>query len=153
MTEPSNLGNDLLRSAARLSRWASRHASFDVPFAQARLLALLDELGPARVSALAAADHSSQPSVTTQLHRLETAGWVERAVDPDDARASLVSLTDAGRDALEDVRRARLAVLAPALDGLDGPALARVRVAIDVLDELLAATAEPHTSHPTRRDR
>ncbi|MBW8732290.1 MAG: MarR family transcriptional regulator, partial [Terrabacter sp.] len=37
MTEPTTLGNDLLRSAARLSRWASRHASFDVPFAQARL--------------------------------------------------------------------------------------------------------------------
>jgi DNA-binding MarR family transcriptional regulator len=152
VTEPTSLGNDLLRSAARLTRWASRHASFDVPFAQARLLALLDELGPSRVSTLAAADHSSQPSITTQLHRLEAAGWTERSVDPDDARASLVSLTTAGRDALEDVRRARLAVLAPALDGLDGPALARVQVAVDVLDELLAAAAEPSTSHPTRKD-
>lgn len=152
VTEPTNLGNELLRSAARLSRWASRHASFDVPFAQARLLALLDELGPSRVSTLAAADHSSQPSITTQLHRLEAAGWVDRAVDPDDARASLVSLTPAGKDALEDVRRARVAVLAPALDGLDGPALARLRVAIDVLDELLAAAAEPPISHPTRKD-
>ncbi|HET7801743.1 MAG TPA: MarR family transcriptional regulator [Humibacillus xanthopallidus] len=151
MTEPTSLGNELLRSAARLSRWASRHASFDVPFAQARLLALLDELGPSRVSALAAADHSSQPSITTQLHRLEAAGWVERAVDPDDARASLVSLSPAGKGALEDVRRARVAVLAPALDGLDATALARVRVAIDVLDELLAAAAEP-PPHPTRKD-
>jgi DNA-binding MarR family transcriptional regulator len=152
VTETTSLGNDLLRSAARLSRWASRHASFDVPFAQARLLALLDELGPSRVSALSAADHSSQPSITTQLHRLEAAGWVERAVDPDDARASLVSLTQAGTDALEGVRRARVAVLAPALDGLDGPALARLQVAIDVLDELLAAAAEPPISHPTRKD-
>ena len=152
MTETTSLGNDLLRSAARLSRWASRHASFDVPFAQARLLALLDELGPSRVSALAAADHSSQPSITTQLHRLEAAGWVERAVDPDDARASLVSPTPAGMSALEGVRRARVAVLAPALDGLDGPALARLQVAIDVLDELLAAAAEPPISHPTRKD-
>jgi DNA-binding MarR family transcriptional regulator len=152
VTETTSLGNALLRSAARLSRWASRHASFDVPFAQARLLALLDELGPSRVSALSAADHSSQPSITTQLHRLEAAGWVERAVDPDDARASLVSLTQAGKDALEGVRRARVAVLAPALDGLDGPALARLQVAIDVLDELLAAAAEPPISHPTRKD-
>jgi DNA-binding MarR family transcriptional regulator len=151
VTEPTSLGNDLLRSAARLSRWASRHASFDVPFAQARLLALLDELGPSRVSALAAADHSSQPSITTQLHRLEAAGWVDRAVDPDDARASLVSLSPAGKDALEHVRRARVAVLAPALDGLDGPALARVRVAIVVLVVLLDAAAEP-PSHPTRKD-
>ena len=138
MTVPTTLGNDLLRSAARLSRWASRHASFDVPFAQARLLALLDELGPSRVSALAAADHSSQPTTTTQLQRLEASGWVHRASDPDDA--------------LESVRRARLAVLSPALDQFDGPALERVRVAIDVMDELLAAAADAPTSHHTRKD-
>src|SRR6476660_10135947 len=97
------VANDLLRSAARLSRWASRHASFDVPFAQARLLALLDELGPSRVSVLAAADHSSQPTITTQLQRLEASGWVHRGSDPDDARATLVSLSEDGRAALESV--------------------------------------------------
>jgi DNA-binding MarR family transcriptional regulator len=106
VTEPTTLGNDLLRSAARLSRWASRHASFDVPFAQARLLALLDELGASRVSALAAADHSSQPTITTQLQRLEASGWVHRAPDPDDARAAVISLSDEGHAALESVRRA-----------------------------------------------
>lgn len=152
MTVPTTLGNDLLRSAARLSRWASRHASFDVPFAQARLLALLDELGPSRVSALAAADHSSQPTITTQLQRLEASGWVHRASDPDDARATVVSLSDEGRAALESVRQARLAVLSPALDRLDGPALARVQVAIDVMDELLAAASDTPDPHPTRKD-
>ncbi|GAA3715365.1 MarR family transcriptional regulator [Terrabacter ginsenosidimutans] len=152
MTEPTTLGNDLLRSAARLSRWASRHASFDVPFAQARLLALLDELGPSRVSALAAADHSSQPTITTQLQRLEASGWVRRASDPDDARATVISLTDEGHAAIESVRRARLAVLSPALDQLDGPALDRVRVAIDVMNELLAAAADNLAPHPTRKD-
>jgi DNA-binding MarR family transcriptional regulator len=155
MSDSTTLGNDLLRSAARLSRWASRHASFDVPFAQARLLALLDELGPSRISVLAAADHSSQPTTTTQLQRLEAAGWVRRGADPDDARASLVSLSDEGRAALESVRRARVAVLAPALDQLDDPALDRVRVAIEVMNELLAAaavTSPPTPSHPTRKD-
>ena len=148
----ATLGNDLLRSAARLSRWASRNASFDVPFAQARLLALLDELGPSRVSVLAAADHSSQPTVTTALQRLEASGWVDRASDPDDARASLVSLSPDGVDALEGVRRARLAVLAPAIDQLDEAALARIRVAVEVMDELLAAAADTTNPHPTRKD-
>jgi DNA-binding MarR family transcriptional regulator len=152
VTGPTSLGNDLLRSAARLSRWASRHASFDVPFAQARLLALLDELGPSRVSALAAADHSSQPTITSQLQRLEASGWVHRTPDPGDARATVVSLSEEGRGALESVRRARLAVLSPALDQLDGPALDRVRVAIDVMDELLAAAAAATDTHPTRED-
>ncbi len=152
MTEPTTLGNELLRSAARLSRWASRHASFDVPFAQARLLALLDELGPSRVSALAAADHSSQPTTTTQLQRLEASGWVRRASDPDDARATVISLSEEGRAALESVRRARLAVLSPALDQLDAPALARVQVAIDVINDLLAAAADTPVPHSTRKD-
>ena len=151
MTEPTTLGNELLRSAARLSRWASRHASFDVPFAQARLLALLDELGPSRVSVLAAADHSSQPTITTQLQRLEASGWVHRGSDPDDARATVISLSTEGHAALENVRRARLAVLSPALDQLDGPALARVQVAIDVMNELLDAAADTPAPHPTRK--
>ncbi len=151
MTEPTTLGNDLLRAAARLSRWASRTASFDVPFAQARLLALLDELGPSRVSAVAAADHSSQPTVTAQLQRLDAAGWIERSSDPTDARASVIALSDDGRAALERVRMARLAALAPALGQLDEPALDRVRVAVEVLDELLvlAAGSTPPTTTPS----
>ncbi|OFE18855.1 MarR family transcriptional regulator [Humibacillus sp. DSM 29435] len=146
--ETDSLGNDLLRSAARLSRWASRNASFDVPFAQARLLALVDELGPSRVSVLAAADHSSQPTITTQLHKVEAAGWVRREGDPDDARASVVSLTEAGQAALAGVRRARLAVLAPALDQLDDTGRDRMRVAVEVINELLRAATEA-TDHTT----
>jgi DNA-binding MarR family transcriptional regulator len=142
VTDTSALGNELLRSAARLSRWATRHASFDVPFAQARLLALLDELGPARVSVLAQADNSSQPTVTAQLQRLAAAGWVQRSPDPEDARASLVTLTTRGRAALEEVRQARLAVLAPVLARLDDPAMERLRTAVEVINELLVAAAD-----------
>lgn len=152
MIRTDTLGNDLLRSAARLSRWASRNASFDVPFAQARLLALLDELGPSRVSVLAAADHSSQPTITTQLHKLEAAGWVCRHVDPDDARASVISMTEAGQAALAEVRRARLAALAPALDQLDDTGRDRMRVAVEVINELLNAATEPTHQSTSRKD-
>jgi DNA-binding MarR family transcriptional regulator len=153
VTTPVSLGNELLRSSARLSRWASRHASFDLPFAQARLLALLDELGPARVSTLAVADHSSQPTVTAQLQRLEAQGLVRRAADPDDARASLVSLSDHGRGKLESLREARVAVLAPLLDELDDQGLADLETAVDVIGRLLVAAGrtrvpgEPSTPH------
>ncbi len=139
-------GNELLRGVARLNRWASRHASLTVPFAQARLLSLLDDLGPARISTIAHADHSSQPAATTAIQRLEALGWVTRIDDPDDARARLVSLTDSGHDALARARSARAGVLLPALQELEGrdpDALARVRVAIEIIDELLAATTDP----------
>jgi DNA-binding MarR family transcriptional regulator len=141
VTSTLSLGNELLRSSARLSRWASRHASFDVPFAQARLLALLDELGPSRVNTLAAADHSSQPTVTGQLQRLEAHGWVRREHDPDDARASLLSLSDEGRRKLESLRDARVAVLAPLLDELDEQGVADLRTAVAVLGRLLDSAA------------
>jgi DNA-binding MarR family transcriptional regulator len=148
VTEADQLGNDLLRAATRLTRWASRNASFDVPMAQARLLALLDELGPARVSVLAQADHSSQPTMTAQLHRLEAAGRAQRIPDPADARASLMSLTAQGSAALEHARDARLAALSPALDGLDAAAVTRLRIAVDVLDELLERAAQSTNPHP-----
>jgi DNA-binding MarR family transcriptional regulator len=138
------LGNDLLRGAARLNRWASRHASLGVPFAQVRLLALIDELGPARISTLAHADHCSQPATTTAVQRLEALGWVQRIADPQDARASLVSLSPAGREALDGARAARADVLQPALERLeqrDPTASGRVQAAIAVIAELLEVTA------------
>ena len=150
VSDRQTAADDLLRAAARLNRWASRHASFEVPYAQARLLALLDELGPARVSTLADADHSSQPAMTTALQRLETQGWARRVSDPADARASLLSLTPLGRDALERVRAARVSALAPTLDALPESDLRRLREAVAAIQDLLDR-ASPRTN-PTRKD-
>ena len=152
MSNRQDPGNDLLRAAARLSRWASRHASFEIPYAQARLLALLDELGPARVSGLADADHSSQPTITTAVQRLESQGWARREPDPSDARASLVSLTDEGRQALTQVRSARAAVLAPALASLDRSDRARLDDAITLIESVLDRAAAHHPAHPHREE-
>ncbi len=149
-TTSATAANELLRLAARLSRWASASTSFEVPFAQARLLALIDELGPMRVSRLADADHSSQPTVTGQVDRLEASGLARRAPDPKDARASLVSVTSEGIGALERMRAARAEALDPAIVQLDGEGLNRVNVAIGVLTELLDLTTTPI---PLRKDR
>jgi DNA-binding MarR family transcriptional regulator len=141
VTDRDDLGNSVLRSAARLTRWASRNASLDVPMAQARLLALVEELQPARISTLAAADHTSQPTMSAQVQRLEAEGWAERVPDPADARASLVSLTAAGNAAIARARRARLEALSPAFDQLDDAALARLADAVAALDDLLVRAA------------
>ena len=68
-----------------------------LPFAQARLLSTIEDHGEARISDLAALDHCSQPTMTTQVRRLEDAGLVSRTVDPDDARAVLIRITAEGR--------------------------------------------------------
>lgn len=152
MDERSELGNELLRAVVRLNRWVSRHASFDVPMAQARLLGVLDELGPARVSALAAADNCSQPTMTAQVQRLEAEGWAHRVPDPEDARAALVSLTPQGTAALRRAREARVAVLSPALASLDDAGVERLRTAVLVLDRLLDRAAAATTTPPTRKE-
>ena len=142
MTDRDELGNSVLRSAARLTRWASRHATFDVPMAQTRLLALVEELEPARINTLATADHTSQPTMSAQVQRLEAEGWARRVPDPEDARASLVSLTGAGRAALARARRARLEALSPAFAQLDAVALQRLGDAVAALDDLLALASK-----------
>jgi DNA-binding MarR family transcriptional regulator len=149
--EDSELGNELLRAVARLNRWASRHAAVEVPMAQARLLALLDELGPARVSVLAAADNCSQPTMTTQLQRLEAEGWAQRVPDADDARATLVSLTADGGAALRQARGARVAVLSPVFDRLDDVDLQRLRTAVTAIEDLLDHAAQT-PAPPSRKE-
>ena len=93
-TDAEQLGSDLLSVVARLNRLATQRAGLEVPYAQVRLLAQVEEQGPARISALAAADHCSQPTMTTQVQRLEMEGWVTREADPADARAVLVTITE-----------------------------------------------------------
>jgi DNA-binding MarR family transcriptional regulator len=94
------LAIDLLVLSARFARLASRESTSTMPRALWRTLAQLDELGPLRVSELAAASHVSQPTATSLLQRLGDRGWVERRADPDDARAVRVRISRAGRRAL-----------------------------------------------------
>lgn len=62
-----------------------------------RVLALLDDEGPARISVLAAASGVTQPSMTELVGRLQREGLVTRLSDPQDARATLVDITARGR--------------------------------------------------------
>lgn len=59
------------------------------------------------------------PTISRMVARLQRAGLVERRPDPDDARVQRVWLTEAGRDAHPDVRRAWRQLEAATLYGLD----------------------------------
>ncbi|TDO93014.1 MarR family winged helix-turn-helix transcriptional regulator [Enemella evansiae] len=137
MSSPTDLGYRLLRLVGRLNRYASHHTDFVVPPAQMRLLALVQDMEPARVGVLAAADHSSQPTMTSQLNRTERAGWTQRSPDPADARAQVVRLTDAGRRELDDIRARRAEALAPALAEWPEERRRRLADAVALLEELM----------------
>src|ERR1700746_2313020 len=107
-SEPnSGLGADLLAVVARLNRLATQRIQMPPPAAQARLLATVEARGEARIGDLAAVDHCSQPTMTTQVRRLEDAGLVTRTVDPGDARAVRIRITDKGMRPLNAVRAGR----------------------------------------------
>ena len=133
----TDLGVDLLSVVARLNRMASQRTRMPLPWAQARLLSTIDDCGKARISDLAALDNCSQPTMTTQVRRLEDAGLVTRTADPGDARAVLIAITDEGRRTLARVRADRAAVIDPALDQLDAADREVLGAAVDVMRRLL----------------
>ncbi|KKF01442.1 MarR family transcriptional regulator [Mycolicibacterium obuense] len=147
----STLGSDLLSVVARLNRMANQRVRIPLPFAQARLLSTIDDRGEARISDLAALDHCSQPTMTTQVRRLEDAGMVTRTTDPHDARAVLIRITEHGRNTLRQARADRGAAVDPYLEQLgeaDRACLTEaVRVMHRLIDEATSASPTAQKSH------
>src|ERR1700754_3238581 len=50
--------------------------------------------GPSRLTALAAKEGVSQPSMTQLIQRMERHGLVSRMTDPEDGRVALVAITE-----------------------------------------------------------
>ncbi|TCJ77613.1 UNVERIFIED_ORG: MarR family transcriptional regulator [Dietzia maris] len=71
------------------------------PSAHPLLFAIHD--GPARVTDLAARVHTDVSVVSRQVRQLETRGLIAKVPDPDDGRASLVTLTAEGTDLVSQV--------------------------------------------------
>jgi DNA-binding MarR family transcriptional regulator len=101
-------------------------------------LSALERLGSQRITALAERELVTQPAMTGLVQRLESGGLVTRDTDPDDARATLITITPAGVAAINERRHlhdeaiaARLATLSPA----DRDALASAATAIINLTE------------------
>jgi len=95
---------DLLELVSLIVRGSSGNR--DLSLTALSALGSLERMGPRRITALAASEGVSQPSMTQLVQRLEQRGLVTRSSDPADARAALVSVTDEGRAALAE-RRAR----------------------------------------------
>ncbi|MEE6176854.1 MarR family transcriptional regulator [Mycobacterium sp. 050134] len=131
------LGADLLAVVARVNRLATQRIQMPLPAAQARLLATIEVQGEARIGDLAALDHCSQPTMTTQVRRLEDAGLVTRMVDPCDARAVRIRITPEGKRTINAVRADRAAAIAPQLAQLEPADREVLTEAVQVLRRLL----------------
>ena len=101
---------DLVMALARRVRREHMEslADWDVTPSQARALRVLssDHEGM-RPSALADELRIAPRSATDVVDALETRGWVSRAADPTDRRATVLSLTPDGRELVERIEGVR----------------------------------------------
>lgn len=124
----------------------SRSAS-DVSATALSLLDRLDAGDDHRVTDLAALEGITQPAATGLVNRLEDRGWVARSADPSDGRASLVTITHAGRTRLREHREERSLRIAERLALLDAADQEALLAALPALRHL---TAVPAAARPTR---
>lgn len=116
----------------------------DLSPVSASALYTLAHHGPSRLTALAAAEHVTQPAMTQVIARLEAAGLVSRGADPDDGRVVVVDITDAGRDLSARRRAARAVVLAEITERLPDDDVAALQAAVGAL-ERIAVLGDEHT--------
>jgi len=81
--------------------------SGDLTPSQTSVLSRLDKDGAASASDLAAAERVRPQSMAATLAALDERGLIQRRADPGDGRRQLISLSDAGREFIDDSRQAR----------------------------------------------
>ena len=106
----------------------------------------LDAAGPTRLGDLASALGIAPASMTRLADALVEGGWIQRSVDPDDGRAAVVALTDAGAATLAELRHEGAHRLAAAIASLDPTERRALADAIPVLAALAARAADLPTS-------
>ncbi len=135
------LGTRLKRIGERLQAQTQRILDahdLEVPAGQFPFLAAIDRSGPLTVGGLAEAVGVTQPAATRSLSQLRRAGLVAITQASDDQRCKRVSLTRAGRHAVDRGKRAVWpeieAAVRSACRGLSGPLLDQLAGLEDGLD-------------------
>jgi DNA-binding MarR family transcriptional regulator len=134
----------LVRTGRHVSSRAATQLYGELPSFGWALLVPLERDGDQRCSALAAQVGVDISVASRQLAALERSGHVVRRPDPHDGRASLLSLTREGAEALAAARALRSDWALGALAGWDE---ADARQLSDLLDRLVADLESADTAH------
>jgi DNA-binding MarR family transcriptional regulator len=137
-TEVALTSGELRVAVGRIARRMKQlYEAGEVTFSETSVLSRLDRAGPATPGTLAAAEHVRPQAIVAIVNALELRGLVARSPDPTDGRKVLISLTEAGRQALADKSRALTLRMAQALTEGFSPAEQRqLRDALPLLDRL-----------------
>ncbi|WP_437584082.1 MarR family winged helix-turn-helix transcriptional regulator [Paramicrobacterium sp. CJ85] len=142
LPDTATLIGELVASAHRLTRVAAQAVVDPQNPAIWRTISALLSIGPARLGELARQSRVTQPTMTKIIQHLVELDWVRRVVDPSDARAQLLEVTDAGSEALAEWRRAIGRALAPHFAGLGDDDLRAIARTLEIVDERTALDAK-----------
>jgi DNA-binding MarR family transcriptional regulator len=113
-----------------------RPASGELAVGHFSTLTTLYRYGPQRPSDLARIERFAPPAVTRIVGALEDRGLVVRRPSPDDARSTLVEITEEGRRLLVATRTEQAHGIAALLTVLDDDELATLTGALDALEKV-----------------
>jgi DNA-binding MarR family transcriptional regulator len=99
----------------------------------------VDRLGTPTLGELAAAEMVQPPSTTRTVSSLESAGMLERLLDPADGRVARVRTTAEGRRTMQRIRSMRTALLAQGLRRLTDDERRRLADVVPLLERLVDA--------------
>jgi DNA-binding MarR family transcriptional regulator len=128
---------------ARLSRRLRRHELAGLTPTQLAALSTIGKNGPMRLGDLAAVEGIAPSTLTRLVTVLEEAGYVRRGADPSDARASTLTITTYGHDALERIRTENTLMLTASLELLTPEQRSALAAALPVLEQLAEAQGAP----------
>jgi DNA-binding MarR family transcriptional regulator len=125
----------------RLSRRLRKHELAGLTPSQLSALSTVGHIGPLRLGDLAAAERIAPSTLTRLVSALEKCGYIERCVVRDDARASMVSITELGRSALGRIREETTNFLATSLLQFPPDQLAALAAALPAIERLAESNA------------
>ncbi len=149
-TELAQQMRDSIRTAVQMTRLLEYPGDLSTP--QVSVLNTLSS-EPVRIGDLAALGGVTQPGMSQLVSRLEGAGLVERTRSDEDARVTLVEITDEGRNALDRVNRERNRVLGVHLERLSDEEVRRIRDGLSPLSSLAQDVVRDLTAGDDNRRR
>ncbi len=136
------LATDLNSAAIHLLRRIRRSdQAMGITPSKASALSVLVFGGPCSLSALAAAEQVTAPSMSRTVAALQTDGYVRCETDPRDRRALVIHATPKAQRLLERGRRLRVESLVTELEALPADDRASLERAVEVLRRLEERTS------------
>jgi DNA-binding MarR family transcriptional regulator len=120
-----------------MARRLRQEAGVDLGPSQVAALATVERHGPLSPSELAQIERIKRPTATRIVRHLEEAGLVERVKDPEDGRASILTISGEGRGLLKRLRERKTAYLAKRLAAMDPQDRRTLERAAELLEGML----------------